>query len=127
MKLNPDCVRDILIVMEEQPFNKQLTFEDIVPLLPAYEPDEIEYSCLKLKESGFMHAITASDLQGENVVSLVDITYSGHQFLNDIRSDSVWNNVKEISKKVGSNSVSAISQIATGVITAIIKSQLGIT
>lgn len=127
MKLNPDCIRDVLITMENQPFNHQTDFDDFVPLLPSYSSDDIEYTCLKLKEAGFIRAVTSSDCEGDIVVSLVDITYSGHQFLNDIRSDTVWNNVKEVSKKVGSHSVSAISQIATGVITAIIKAQLGLS
>ncbi|HJB15232.1 MAG TPA: DUF2513 domain-containing protein [Candidatus Blautia excrementipullorum] len=126
MKLNPDCIRDILIIMEDQPFKKQMDFDDLVPLLPSYSSDDIEYTCLKLKEAGFIHAITTSDFTGETVVTLLDITYTGHQFLNDIRSDTIWNNVKEVSKKVGSQSVSAISQIASGVITAIIKAQLGL-
>ncbi len=126
MKLSPDCIRDILIIMEEQPFKKQMDFDDLVPLLSSYSSDDIEYTCLKLKEAGFIHAITASDFTGETVVTLLDITYTGHQFLNDIRSDTVWSNVKEVSKKVGSQSVSAISQIASGIITAIIKAQLGL-
>ena len=127
MKLNPDCMRDILITMEKQPLNHQLDFDDILPLLPnCYSSDVVEYAALKLKEAGFIHAITTSDAEGDYLVAFLDITYSGHQFLSDIRSDNVWNNVKEVSKKVGSNSVSAISQIASGVIMAIIKSQLGL-
>lgn len=127
MKLNPDCIRDVLIAMENQPFNHQIDFDDFVPLLSSYSSDDIEYTCLKLKEAGFIRATTSSDCESDIVVSLIDITYSGHQFLNDIRSDTVWNNVKEVSKKVGSHSVSAISQIATGVISAIIKAQLGLS
>lgn len=128
MQLNPDCIRDILIVLEKQPFNHPLEFNDILPLLPNhYDSDVVEYTSLKLKEAGFINAITSSDFEGNYLVSFIDITYSGHQFLNNIHSDTVWSNVKEISKKVGSSSVSAISQIATGVISAIIKSQLGLT
>ena len=51
----------------------------------------------------------------------------GHQFISDIRSDNVWNHVKSLSQKVGSNSLSALIQISSGVITQLIKSQLGIT
>lgn len=128
MKLNPDCMRDILIAMEKQPFNHPVEFDDMLPSLAnCYDSDVVEYAALKLKEAGFIRAITSSDTEGVYLVSFLDITYSGHQFLADIRSDNVWNKVKEVSKKVGSNSVSALSQIAAGVIMAIIKSQAGLT
>ena len=127
MKLNPDCIRDILIAMEEQPFNHPVEFDDMLPQLANhYNSDVVEYTALKLKEAGFIRAITSSDTEGEYLVTFLDITYSGHQFLANVRSVNIWNNVKEVSKKVGSNSVSAISQIASGVIMAIIKSQLGL-
>ena len=127
MKLNPDCMRDILIAMEKQPLNQPVDFDDMIPLLAnEYDSDVIEYAALKLKEAGFIRAITSSDTEGEYLVTFLDITYPGHQFLADIRSENIWNDVKEVSKKVGSNSVSALSQIATGIIMAIIKAQLGL-
>ena len=51
----------------------------------------------------------------------------GHQFVNNIRSDNMWSNVKEVGKKVGTTSVSILSQIASGVVTSIIRAQLGLT
>ena len=33
MQLNPDCIRDILITMEKQPFNHPVNFDDMLPLL----------------------------------------------------------------------------------------------
>ena len=127
MQLNPDCIRDILITMEKQPFNHPVNFDDMLPLLENhYDSNVVEYNALKLKEAGFIRAITSSDTEGEYLVTFFDITYSGHQFLANIRSDNIWNDVKEVSKKVGTNSVSALYQIASGVIAAIIKAQLGL-
>ena len=92
-----------------------------------YTQDEIAYACIKMIEADFISG-SWNVPDGEITVYFIsDIRYSGHQFLADIRSDSIWNNVKEIGKKVGSNSVSSLSQIASGVITAIIKSQLNLT
>ena len=125
MKLNPDCMRDVLLEMEKVPFSESLDIEPLCNSLPQYTYEDIVYSCYKLKEANFIQAIIKSYDDELHVISLDDITYSGHQFLADIRSDTVWNHVKEVGKKVGSNSVSALTQIATGVITAIIKQQLG--
>ena len=126
MKLNPDCMRDILIVMENAGYLEEVSPSTVYESLPNYSEDEINYSIIKLKEAGFIDAIIREYNSGVAILRLDDITYIGHQFLADVRSDNIWNDVKEVSKKVGSNSISAISQIATGVISAIIQAQLGL-
>lgn len=127
MKLNPDCMRDILLRMEDASYLEELSPGTIYNALPNYTRDDIDYSIIKLKEAGFIDAIIKEYDSGIIILRLDDITYNGHQFLADVRSDNVWHSVKEVSKKVGSNSLNAISQIATGVISAIIKSQLGLS
>lgn len=126
MKLNPDCMRDVLIVMESAGYLEELSPSAVYESLPDYSEDEINYSIIKLKEAGFIDAIIKEYNSGVAILRLDDITYIGHQFLANVRSDNIWNDVKQVSKKVGSNSISAISQIATGVISAIIKAQLGL-
>lgn len=127
MKLNPDCVRDILLVIESLPDLKhyyRFDADSIPELFPKYSYDEIMYHTRQCELNGFL--LNPSHTLNYETYTVTDLTPRGHQFLADIRSDSVWNNVKEVSKKVGSNSLQAISQIATGVITEIIKSQLGL-
>lgn len=126
MKLNPDCIRDVLLQMEELPYQEEMDVIQLHDFLDDYSHDEIDYTVLKLHEAGFIQAHIQKYLSGNIDIILLDITYNGHQFLANIRSNSIWNNVKEVSKKVGSNSLSALSQIATSVITEIIKSQLGL-
>lgn len=126
MYLNPDCMRDILLLMESTPFRQKVPVETLYDNL-SYSQDEITYACIKMIEADFISAIWNEFDYKIAIYFISDIRYSGHQFLADIRSDNIWNNVKEISKKIGSNSVSSISQIASGVVTAIIKSQLGFT
>lgn len=126
MKLNLDCIRDILICMEKQPLNEELAFEDLVDALaPPYTSDIIEYTCLKLKEAGFIRARTLSDCFSEDVVSVIDITFSGHQFLANIRSEKTWHKVKHIAGKIGSTSIDSIMQIATNVAAELIKTYFG--
>ena len=60
------------------------------------------------------------------IIKIKNITYSGHQFLDDIRNDNNWGKVKEIASSVGSISVNAISQIATSVISTAIHSNFGL-
>lgn len=126
MYLNPDCMRDILLFVESTPFRQKVPIETLYDNL-SYTQDEITYACIKMFEADFISGSWNAPDGEITVYFISDIRYTGHQFLANIRSDSVWNNVKEISKKIGSNSVSSISQIASSIITAIIKSQLGLT
>ena len=127
MKLNPDCIRDILLTIEEvTDYLNEWTFDSKsmnAPLLSKYSYDEIVYHISQCDKAGLIDGSKIYFGACAGVVS--DLSPYGHQFLADIRSDNVWHNVKEVSKKVGSNSLQAIMQIATGVITEIIKNQLG--
>ena len=60
------------------------------------------------------------------VSRVFDLTYQGHQFLDEIRSDNVWNKTKETAKSIGSFSVNTLSTIATGVITSLAQKSLGL-
>lgn len=127
MKLNIDCIREVLLTMEDMPRNESLSAAELRDILSDYSSDDVDYSCLKLKEAGYIDAVIKVIPNEFFVLELKDITFLGHQFIADIKSDSVWDNVKEISKKVGSSSLSSLTQIATGVATSLIKSQLGTT
>lgn len=127
MKLNPDCIRDILLTVEEETdYSKLWSFgirDDPNDKLSAYSYDEIIYHVSQCNQSGFISGYKDYDGGEEFVVG--DLTPKGHQFLADIRSDTVWSDIKAVSSKVGSNSLQAISQIASNVIAAIIQHQLG--
>lgn len=127
MKLNPDCVRDVLLYVEENTdLRKHVTITSNLSdkLLEKYSYEELSYHVRQCELSGYFER-TTHDLAGNCSISY--LSPAGHQFLANIRSDSIWNDVKEVSKKVGSNSLQAISQIASAVITAIIQNQLGFT
>lgn len=64
------------------------------------------------------------DLSGR--FSVFDLSPAGHEFLANIREDGIWTDVKAISAKVGSKSLSVLTEIASGVVTQIIKSRLGL-
>lgn len=129
MKLNSDCLRAILLSVESLDYNQCLTLSSLSELLPEYSWECLNYHCLKLCESGYLTAqLTPERGNVLPVVSRIqDLTFSGHQFLENIRSDTIWSDVKEVSGKIGSHSVSAISQIATAVITALINRHFGLT
>jgi len=125
MKLNPDCIRDILLAIEETCDAGHYFYskEDSEKMLGNYTKDEIVYHARQCDMADMFYKFKQNS-DGEWEV--VDLTPKGHEFLANIREDTIWNNVKTVSSKVGSKSLNAISQIASAVVTEIIKSQLGL-
>ena len=128
MKLNPDCIRDILISIEEMDYNSTYTISKLNAALPQYSKEELNYHCLHLIEAGFITADSTSVSMSvlSQVGRIYDLTFSGHQFIANIRSDNVWNGVKSIGNKIGTHSLEAITQIASNVISELIKAHFGI-
>lgn len=126
MKLNPDCMRDIMLQIEALPFGKTLGFANLCKQLSQYTEDELTYTCIKLKEAELITAIILEADYFTRIYCLNDLTYDGHQFLADIRSQNIWNKTKDVASKVGSMSASAIMQIASGIVSSVIKNELGL-
>ena len=127
MKLNPDCVRDVLLTLESCEFQESISMETLCSRIPTRNPDDVHYACIKLSEAGFISVQSAEYLYGGVRVGIIeDITYAGHEYLANIRKDTVWNGVKSIAGKVGATSLSALTQIAANVVTELIKAQFGL-
>lgn len=123
MELNKECVRDVLLSceellkMDEEGYMNSLSHEELEQVLPNYKTEDIIYTVVKLKEAGFLD-VKVTRASGNILVDvrINDITFTGHEFLNDIRDDNNWKKVKEIAKSVGAFSINMIAQIAVGVI-----------
>ena len=123
MKLNPDCIRDILLCVEANTDLQHFLSigpQDIPEEISQYSLDEIMYHIKQAELSGLLIA-PSWYLDGGCMIKY--LLPSGHQFLSDIREDTNWNKTKEIAKTVGSNSLDALKQIATEVISSVIKNQ----
>lgn len=124
MKLNPDCIRDILLLVEDScDHENYLECPEEFPetIKDKYSPNELYYHIKQCELSGFIRDVRWT-LDGD--CSIRDLSPLGHQFLADIRSDTNWSKTKEIAQKVGSTSLDAISKIASDVIAAVIRSQM---
>ena len=122
MKLNPDCVRDILFVVEEYSTYSNDVSEDKLykKLIPKYSQEEILYHVRQCEHSGLF--LKVQHYFGG--FSIQDLSPYGHQFINDIRQDNNWNRTKDIAKNVGSFSLDVLKDISSQVITNLISNQL---
>lgn len=120
MKLNYDCIRDILLTIEEIPNRKDdLILENFKSYkkLSKYNEDEIQYNALKLLQEEYVIGLKIPDKNTTIVLFLTDLTWSGHALLNDIRSETVFNQTKEkIIKSVGSASLTIFQQLASTIV-----------
>lgn len=144
MKLNLDCVRQILLCVEENTGLRKSCFfvdsglekgevivgNDPVPppdyqskLLEEFSNDELIYHINYCVESKLL---SANSQLGLYQIFIADLTPKGHDFLENIRDSQVWSGIKNIATKVGSKSLESVIQIASNVITQLIKAQFGL-
>lgn len=118
MKLNYDCIRDILIASEKSNSGKAdysgLKLEEYTTLkhLKKYSNDEIQYHARQLSDANFIdaHVIKINGAQ-PLVYAINDLTWAGHELLNNLKNDTVFNKVKKIIMEKGGNA--SLSVVAT--------------
>ena len=128
MKLNPDCIRNILFAIEDLSKPNSLLISTQLAeteYLKKYSYDEIIYHLQQLDWSGYIVTPDKNKtLDGMFFVN--DLSPAGHEFISDVRQDTNWNKVKSISKEVGSETLSSIKSIAENVIASAIKASIGL-
>ena len=123
MKLNYDCVRDVMLYLE-----KNLNFGNPIrdtSITLNYDIKDIRYSLLKLHEINYLDGSVSKYMDGEYSVITTDITFYGHKFIGEIQSDTIWDKTKSVSKDLGIQTINGITQIASSVISSLILSKLG--
>lgn len=127
MKLNQDCVRDILLLIEDEiSFGSFLRLDFFLTSekLSKYDSETIKYTLAKLDETEFLKSNTRWVNNDLASFSTGMITWKGHKFLDTIRDEKVWSNTKSIISKFSSVSISMVESIASNVITQLIEKQL---
>ena len=122
MRLNPDCVRDIMLLIEKNDGSEPKKFIDIMGMaeeLPAYEYDEIVYHF----EQCILNNYLFGGKIGADTFVFEYMSPTGHEFLNEVRDDNIWNQVKEKFKSIADITVPLVGELAISVI----KSKLGIS
>lgn len=142
MKLNYECMRKVLLKLEELlELNENLSFKEMtvkeiinIPALSnEFSPEDIAYSIYMLADAELIYYQSEyykdynlgnnyhfGKIIASNVKSL---TYKGHEFIENIRNDTIWKKVIEKLKPLGGMTIEIISQAAVDTI----KSKLNIS
>lgn len=126
MKLNPDCVRDIMLCIEDNlPYDSKWDISDLVKYLPEYDIDELLYTCYILHDGELLNADFAN-LPKSPIPYLLyinSLTFKGHEYINNIREPSIWKETKSfIKNSLGSASLAVIGELSK----KLVLNQLGL-
>lgn len=136
MKLDHNCVRDVLLFLESNPYvvmnsDDEVEFtgvwlNNICNEVTKYSKETVFYTLFELDDGGY---ISITKFGGDNAFEsccVNYITYAGHEFINKIRSNPTWEKTLELAGKVGNFGLQMLAKIAEGVATAYFKQQLGL-
>lgn len=127
MKLNPECIRDILIAVEantDSENSMEFSKEVLTSPIDKYDYNTVLYHIRQCHKANLIDSVTYYDNGEWGYIG--DLSPEGHRFIADVRSDTVWHKVLSICGKIGTTSLPAIVQISSNVITAIIKAEFGL-
>jgi hypothetical protein len=134
MKLNPDCIRAVMLQIEKEWAIKDdghghmafgsLGLLQLCKSLPDYTKEDIFYTLYNLEQAGYIKA-QISWSNGTVYRCVVNyMTYTGHEFLNGIRDPKHWAVIKSGINAVRNYSLDAINAIAGGITSAAISAYI---
>lgn len=126
MKLNHDCIRDLLLYIENNAsYNEEIKINNLS--LKKYSNEELIYTADKLIEAKYLNCIRyVQYAKNMPFIAVKSITFEGHKFLDNIRDNNVWEKTKNILSKFSSTSIGIVSNISAQVISNIISKQLNL-
>lgn len=101
MKRNWEIIREILIRLESSETPNSVVDARSVD---GYPEQEVAYNIRLLGEGGYIQANIAESCDGDGEISAAlacRLTHSGHELLDIMRSNSVWERIKDEFKKKG--------------------------
>lgn len=129
MKLNQECIRAILLTVEDADLQELRAGLPLINLqeskrLRSFSQDEVEYNSMLLIQNEYISARELKiDYAGNNMALLNGLTWQGHQFLDTVRDKTVWKETKNILSKFSSVSLSMTENIASNVILGLIRKE----
>lgn len=128
MKINEECIRDVLIYLvanlkiniKENSFGglSKINLKIIIDKLnEKYSSEDIWYSIYNIYQADFIEGTGLSSMQKPSNTHFIDVeisnvTYKGHRFIEAIRPESVWEKTKNVVGKVGNHTLGFIEDTA---------------
>ena len=140
MKLDPDCIRDLMLFCEEHTYIKteeigrctaaryHVLYVDsmrLVPPLNKYDVGSLVYHIIQLSESGYLATDFRFDpvenFRHNELPAIYYVTPKGHEFIATISEKAQWEKTSKILRSFGSVSLAVIETISKGIASAAIE------
>lgn len=140
MKLDPDCVRDLMLFCEEHTYIKteeiggytaaryHVLYVDsmrLVPPLNKYDAGALIYHIIQLSESGYLatdfHFDPVENFRHNELPTIYYVTPKGHEFIATIAEKAQWEKTSRMLRSFGSVSLAVIETISKGIASAAIE------
>jgi hypothetical protein len=119
MKRDMDLIRTLLLTIEAGEHGivaKQIE-------IPGYTQEQINYHAYLLGEAGLANTNDVTSHGSKSPEALIySLTWEGHEFIDSIRENNIWNQAKDKISKVGGASL----PVWTALLTELIKKAIGI-
>ena len=95
-------------------------------LTSKYLIDDIKYCIIKLSEADLITVTIPGRKDKISMLDIDSITWEGHMFLDSIRDDGLWSEIKSKIGNTAKVSISIISKVATELGVTFLKNKLGL-
>lgn len=119
MKRDMELCRKILFIIEEQYVDTALYGIEIA----GYTMEEVAYHCKILYDGGLISDY-AAQIADDQICDfgVGSLTWEGHDLLDKIREDTIWNKTKGVIKdKVLPMTLDVVKDVASAIITATVQ------
>lgn len=124
MKLNPDLIRDILLIVEATAtLDNTVESSFLLQKLNQYDEDAVRYH---VNQAELSDMFTKVYHYWGNDFEIEDLSPDGHKFVNEVRNDTSWTKTKDIASSIGNFSFDALKSIAASVGADFLARQLGL-
>lgn len=111
MRLNHDCLRDILLYIEENTSDKvnTISIKKLISDLPEYDKDTIFYHIRQIGNAGLVDHVG----YGEGLpIDTTCLSWQGHEYVDNIRDNKIWSKIKSSTKGFASISMPLLVKYA---------------
>ena len=116
MKRDMQLARKVLLKLEESESGRFGGTEYSLPIIEGYTERQVGYHCYLLNQAGLLVGFESQSRQAQREgpsVYPIQLTWAGHDFIDSVRSDTVWNwMTKKILTSVESASFQTLTQLA---------------
>lgn len=121
MKRNWDVIRKILLKVEALPTeDSSLNSSDLNS--EGIDSETGAYHMRLLIEAGMVKGVCNNAIMGPAICIAKSLTWSGHEFLDGIKRETVWNKVKETAREKGLDlSIDVIKAAAKAIVSQLLS------